>query len=246
MLPHHDQQASDDRNQTEHGWMLSSNMLLLNLILLIDVTFSTPTPDYNSYHWKPMNLSQKAVSILSALQYDPSAGCGFNVTEFGSIFWNDEMPDMFELFGNAGDRFLIYSMFALRLKTWDGQALTAEDQRLWDSVKAQVPDWPFFKRLFLTNEQKQAREQAEKDVQLFFDILGFESLVREFLAGEKQWNDVHNFVIESEWRGEAYFPPGSDGAAMKDLYFAFLPDSEDDGLSKSEIQELLDRFDLLP
>jgi hypothetical protein len=43
VLPHHDQQASGDRNQTEHGRMLSSNMLLLNLILLIDVTFSTPT-----------------------------------------------------------------------------------------------------------------------------------------------------------------------------------------------------------
>src|SRR5437870_11944716 len=43
VLPHHDQQASDDRNQTEHGRMLSSNMLLRNLILLIDVTFSTPT-----------------------------------------------------------------------------------------------------------------------------------------------------------------------------------------------------------
>jgi len=28
--------------------MLSSNMLLLNLILLIDVTFSTPTPDFNN------------------------------------------------------------------------------------------------------------------------------------------------------------------------------------------------------
>jgi hypothetical protein len=28
--------------------MLSSNMLLLNLILLIDVTFSTPTPVYDS------------------------------------------------------------------------------------------------------------------------------------------------------------------------------------------------------
>jgi len=45
-LSHHDQQASDDQNQTEHGQMLSSNMLLLNLILLIDVTFSTPTPHY--------------------------------------------------------------------------------------------------------------------------------------------------------------------------------------------------------
>src|SRR6058998_3096695 len=46
VLPHHDQQASDDRNQTEHGRMLPSNMLLLNRILLIDVTFSTPTGDY--------------------------------------------------------------------------------------------------------------------------------------------------------------------------------------------------------
>src|SRR5947199_5039378 len=48
VLPHHDQQASDDRNQTEYGRMLYSNMLLRNLILLIDVTFSTPTPDSNS------------------------------------------------------------------------------------------------------------------------------------------------------------------------------------------------------
>src|SRR6266478_1751240 len=46
VLSHHDQQASDDQNQTEHGQMLSSSMLLLNLILLIDVTFSTPTPVY--------------------------------------------------------------------------------------------------------------------------------------------------------------------------------------------------------
>jgi hypothetical protein len=42
-LPHHDQKSSDDQNQTEHGQMLSSYMLLLNLILLIEVTFSTPT-----------------------------------------------------------------------------------------------------------------------------------------------------------------------------------------------------------
>ena len=49
VLPHHDQQASDDRNQTKHGRMLPSNMLLLNLILPIDVTFSTPTPVYINY-----------------------------------------------------------------------------------------------------------------------------------------------------------------------------------------------------
>jgi hypothetical protein len=48
-LPHHDQQPSNDQNQTEHGRMLPSNMLLLNLILLIDVTFSTPTRVYNNH-----------------------------------------------------------------------------------------------------------------------------------------------------------------------------------------------------
>jgi hypothetical protein len=77
-----------------------------------------------------------------------------------------------------------------------------------------------------------------------FRIIDFESLVRDFLAGKKQWNDVHNFVIESEWRGETDFPSGSDGA-LKDLYFAFLADSEDDEqflLSKSEIQDLLNRL----
>jgi len=30
--------------------MLSSNMLLPNLIPLIDVTFSTPTPDFVNHH----------------------------------------------------------------------------------------------------------------------------------------------------------------------------------------------------
>jgi hypothetical protein len=49
VLPHHDQHASDDQNQTEHEQILSSSMLLLNLILLIDVTFSTPTPGYANH-----------------------------------------------------------------------------------------------------------------------------------------------------------------------------------------------------
>jgi len=40
--------ASDDQNPTEHEQILSSSMLLLNLIPLIDVTFSTPTADFNS------------------------------------------------------------------------------------------------------------------------------------------------------------------------------------------------------
>jgi hypothetical protein len=77
-----------------------------------------------------------------------------------------------------------------------------------------------------------------------FRFIDFESLVRDFLAGRKRWDDVHNFVIEAEWKGETDFPPGT-ADALKDLYFAFPADSEDDPqflLSKAEIEKLLDRL----
>ncbi len=77
-----------------------------------------------------------------------------------------------------------------------------------------------------------------------FRLIDFEALVRDFLAGRKQWNDVHHFVVESEWRGETEFPPGSDDA-LKDLYLAFLADSEDDSQflpTKVEIRKLLERL----
>ena len=118
-----------------------------------------------------MGLSEKAVSMLTALQYEPGAAWGVNVVPFGSVFWLDEMPSMAELSESTDDTFLIHSMFGLRLKLWDGQALNAEDQQLWDSVKAQVPEWPLFKRLCLSSEQKQAREQAELQVQHAFESL---------------------------------------------------------------------------
>jgi hypothetical protein len=54
-------------------------------------------------------------------------------------------------------------------------------------------------------------------------------------------DDVHDFVIEAEWKGEKDFPPGTTDA-LKDLYSAFLVDSEDDPqflLSKAEIRNLL-------
>ena len=75
-----------------------------------------------------------------------------------------------------------------------------------------------------------------------FRLIDFETLVRDYLADRKKWDDVHNFVIESEWKGETDFPPGTP-AAMRDLYFAFLADANDDPQflrSKSELREMLE------
>jgi hypothetical protein len=74
-----------------------------------------------------------------------------------------------------------------------------------------------------------------------FRIIDFESVVRDYLADKKKWDDVHSFVIESEVRGETDFPLGTP-AAMEDLYFAFLADANDDRQflrSKSELREML-------
>jgi hypothetical protein len=49
--------------------------------------------------------------------------------------------------------------------------LTAEDQRLWDAVKSQVPYWALFRRLNLSEEQKQARKEAEWQVEREFESL---------------------------------------------------------------------------
>jgi len=42
---------------------------------------------------------------------------------------------------------------------WGGQVLDDQEQRLWDAVRAQVPQWPLFTRLRLSVERKVAREQ---------------------------------------------------------------------------------------
>ena len=62
----------------------------------------------------------------------------------------------------------------LRLRLWDGEVLNAQDQQLWDAVKRQVPHWALFNRLNLSDEQKLAREQQERQVQREFESFGAE------------------------------------------------------------------------
>jgi hypothetical protein len=66
----------------------------------------------------------------------------------------------------------IHAMFGLRLKIWDGETLSPQDQELWDAVRRQVPHWALFKRLSLTDEQRLAREKAERQVEQAFESIG--------------------------------------------------------------------------
>jgi hypothetical protein len=116
-------------------------------------------------------ISERMIALLSALPYRPDAEWGVNILPFGSIYWKDEMPEMRDML-DIEDMTTVNKMFGIRLQLWDNEVLNAEDRQLWDAVKRQLPEWALFKRLSLSDEQRAAREKAEKQVQQEFESLG--------------------------------------------------------------------------
>lgn len=81
------------------------------------------------------------------------------------------MPSLADLVKFPKDLLIINLMFDLRLQLWDGERLSQENQQVWDAVRNQVPHWALFHRLTLNDEQKQARKDAEEQVEKEFDSL---------------------------------------------------------------------------
>jgi hypothetical protein len=116
-------------------------------------------------------VSDKAVEVLAAMPFREDAEWEVGILPFGSVYWADEMPDIKDIFDKPEDMMVLMKMFGLRLKIWDGKALTADEMAFWDALQRQVPNWALFKRLTLTDEQRLAREQAERQVMQEFDSL---------------------------------------------------------------------------
>jgi len=81
------------------------------------------------------------------------------------------MPSLGDLLDKPEDLAIINNMFAIRIQLWDSVVLAPQDQQLWDSVKSQVPRWSLFQRIQLNDEQKQARKEAEYQVEQEFEGL---------------------------------------------------------------------------
>ena len=117
-------------------------------------------------------LSEKIVAAISTLSYQSDAEWEVNILPFGSVYWKDEMPSIGELFDKPDDMAVIFKIFGMRIQLWDGKPLDSEEQQLWDAVRHQVPNWPLFKRLDLSEAQRVARQEAERQVEEEFESLG--------------------------------------------------------------------------
>ena len=74
-----------------------------------------------------------------------------------------------------------------------------------------------------------------------FPVAEFVSLVSDFLQNKKSWDDVHRFVIDTEWTNKS---ASTHSEAVEELRMTFLADSNDDPqflLSKAEVQSIFDR-----
>ena len=109
-------------------------------------------------------LSERMVARLSALQYRADAKWGVWIDPYSGICWFDEMPEL-ELSEDweemREEMRMVFRMFWIRQQLWEGTVLNASDRQLWDAVLRLVPDWPLFRRLSLTNEQRAAWQEVE-------------------------------------------------------------------------------------
>jgi hypothetical protein len=67
----------------------------------------------------------------------------------------------------------------------------------------------------------------------------FETAVRDYLAGRRDWDSVHRLAVQMENDNQADFPP-EIRRPMEDLHFTFLADSNDDPQFRADRQEVSD------
>jgi hypothetical protein len=121
----------------------------------------------------PLPLSPAALSYLSNCIYRPDAARQVCLIPLCGIYWEDEIPSLFELTRLAEyDRLQIFRLFSIRYQLWDGGTLCMEDQKFWGSARMQVPDTPIFQRITLSSADQsahtEARQSCEQEFEQFF------------------------------------------------------------------------------
>lgn len=117
-------------------------------------------------------LTEPLIALLNRLPLRVDAKRMVSIIPLGSIYWDDEMPDGVSVARLPEDeQNMMWQLFAIRFRIWDNEELTAEDKSFWDSARSEVPDWALFQRLALSEDDRKAREKAEKDVEKELDAV---------------------------------------------------------------------------
>jgi hypothetical protein len=135
-------------------------------------------------------LSEETLTHFSTLTYRPDAKRQVCILPLGSVYWDDELPQMgkFAAFPEP-DRNEILRVFALRLKLWDRQVLSDEDRQFWESVRSAAPNWAIFPILIGWSGTR-LNENAQRNLKNF-------SQVRMKFRLENQSTECRAFPLRS-------------------------------------------------
>lgn len=130
------------------------------------------------------SLSPSLVAYMSALTYRAESKRLVSLMPLSGIYWDDEIPDLRALLSLGEDDKMQYlCLFAIRIRLWRSEALSDEDQNLWDTVRTQVPTCPVFMRLNISDDDRKTQCEAEEETGEMLDGL---------FSGAKEvtWTDV--------------------------------------------------------
>lgn len=117
-------------------------------------------------------LSKGALKYLKPLKYDPEAERRWSLVPLGGIFWADEIPDFRALSHlPKRDRDSIFRLFSISFRLWDGDELEEDEQAYWDAARTQVPDYPLFRRVDLSPDDRKAQAATRESTIEFFDAV---------------------------------------------------------------------------
>lgn len=108
-------------------------------------------------------MSETTLGFLSTLRYRADAKRQICWLPLAGIFWEDEMPDIRYLMKMPeDDREQIFQLFTIRMRLWKGESLADTERQLWDTMYSQVPNWAFFRRKQVSEDDQYAQGQAER------------------------------------------------------------------------------------
>lgn len=115
-------------------------------------------------------VSDTVVAYLSKHAYRAEAKQQICIIPLSGLYWEDEMPEIRELLTfSEDDRLQIFRLFAIRYRLWDGECLSEEEEKLWNSARSKAPNAAIFQRLTLSAADRQAHEDARQSCEEEFE-----------------------------------------------------------------------------
>ncbi len=107
-------------------------------------------------------LSDEAIAALSSLEF--RADAERSISFFSVVRWKDELPEGM-IFGRLPreDRRQILRLLGMRVQIWRDEELSKEDRELWDATRAQLPNWPLWRRLIVEDDVLKLQDAAETE-----------------------------------------------------------------------------------